>query len=157
MTAEKKVPFAVPGDDDSPSKMDVGAFIASHVKSCDEDLDESSLSTSTSDSASDTSPSSRLSPPTPKTAALWRICTGLMAQEFSKGGVQGVDTTKPSNITAHGPGYIDGDGALDDVVVVGVVVVFPKKIFCDFHQIFFLKKEIKILANTSASDPYFSR
>lgn len=85
--------------------MDVGAFVAAHLQPVDEDLD------------------SRLSPATPKTKALWRVCTSLLEKEYNSGGVLAVDTTKPSNITAFSPGYIDGDGSLDDVVVVGCVPV----------------------------------
>lgn len=89
--------------------MDVAAFIAANVRPTDEDLDLP---------ASPESESPRLSPPTAKTRALWAQCTALLRQEYDKGGVLAVDTSRMSNITSHAPGYIDGDGTLDNVVVV---------------------------------------
>ena len=83
------------------TKMDVGAFIAANVVPVDDDMD------------------SRLCAPTAKTKALWDVCVSLLEREYNSGGCLAVDTSKPSHITSHGPGYIDGDGkTLDDVVVV---------------------------------------
>ena len=82
--------------------MDVRAFIAANVVPVDDDMD------------------SRLCGPTAKTKALWDVCVSLLQEEYNRGGCLAVDTCKPSHITSHAPGYIDGDGkTLDDVVVVG--------------------------------------
>jgi formate C-acetyltransferase len=47
--------------------------------------------------------------PTPKTVKLWDYCMDLRDIERKKGGVFDIDTTKPTTITSHGPGYIKKD------------------------------------------------
>jgi len=47
-----------------------------------------------------------LAPPTPATVALWEQVKALMAEEREKG-VLAADTTVPSGITSHAPGYLN--------------------------------------------------
>ncbi|MFC6334753.1 formate C-acetyltransferase [Paenibacillus septentrionalis] len=48
-----------------------------------------------------------LAPATQATAALWEHISRLSREERERGGVWDVDTTKPSTIISHAPGYID--------------------------------------------------
>lgn len=48
-----------------------------------------------------------LTPPTPRTLALWEKVTALMQEERARGGVYDIDNTRISTITSHAPGYID--------------------------------------------------
>jgi len=48
-----------------------------------------------------------LAPPTARTLALWQEVLGLMKEETAKGGTLDMDTSVPSTITSHAPGYID--------------------------------------------------
>jgi len=50
-----------------------------------------------------------LTPPTPRTLALWEKVTALMKEERDRGGVYDIDNTRISTITSHAPGYIDRD------------------------------------------------
>lgn len=50
-----------------------------------------------------------LTPPTPRTLALWEKVTALMKEERARGGVYDIDNTRISTITSHAPGYIDRD------------------------------------------------
>jgi len=47
--------------------------------------------------------------PTPRTTQLWDTCLDLRHIERKKDGVFDIDTTKPTTITSHGPGYIQKD------------------------------------------------
>ncbi|MGE5404531.1 MAG: formate C-acetyltransferase [Candidatus Saccharibacteria bacterium] len=47
--------------------------------------------------------------PTRKTADLWEKVKGLLWEEHMRGGVYSIDPHTVSTITAHQPGYIDGD------------------------------------------------
>jgi formate C-acetyltransferase len=72
------------------SKVDVGDFIYhNYTPYCG---DESFLST-----------------PTERTKLLWKKVVRLLQKERVAGGVLGIDTERPSSITAHGPGYLDKD------------------------------------------------
>jgi formate C-acetyltransferase len=59
--------------------------------------------------------------PTERTTQLWDQCLDLRAIERKKGGVFDIDTTKPTTITSHGPGYIRKD--LE--VIFGLQTEFP--------------------------------
>ena len=56
-----------------------------------------------------------LAGPTERTTGLWAALTELFPTERERG-VLDVDSTTPSSITAHGPGYIDRDAE----IVVGL-------------------------------------
>ena len=58
---------------------------------------------------------------TTKTTQLWDQCLDLRAIERKKGGVFDIDTTKPTTITSHGPGYIKKD--LE--IIFGLQTEFP--------------------------------
>jgi len=45
--------------------------------------------------------------PTAKTKKVWAKAKTLLNREFKKNGLLGVDTKTASNITSHGPGYLD--------------------------------------------------
>ncbi len=49
-----------------------------------------------------------LAGPSPRTTQLWQRVTQLMLQEREKG-ILDVDTSVPTSLTAHAPGYIDAD------------------------------------------------
>lgn len=57
-----------------------------------------------------------LTTPSQKTLKLWSIVKDLLKQETASGGVLDVDTSRPSGIESHGPGYI----AKDLEVIVGL-------------------------------------
>ncbi len=57
-----------------------------------------------------------LAAPTDDTLALWDACRDLLERERSSGGTLDVDVDTISTITAHGPGYLSPDGALERVV-----------------------------------------
>ena len=82
--------------------IDVASFITANVTPCDDDLDTEYP---------------KLAPPTDKTTELWRRCESLLEEERRRGGVLSVDPKTPAKATSHPPAYIDGTGALDDVVV----------------------------------------
>ena len=48
-----------------------------------------------------------LKEPTKKTLKVWKKIKKLLKKEFKRKGVYGVDTSKVSTITSHGPGFID--------------------------------------------------
>lgn len=48
-----------------------------------------------------------LTGPTKNTQKVWNTTKKLLHKEFKKGGLFGIDVTKVSTITSHGPGYID--------------------------------------------------
>ena len=50
-----------------------------------------------------------LTPPTPRTRALWDKVRALMDVERARGGVYDIDNTLISTIISHAPGYIDRD------------------------------------------------
>jgi len=47
-----------------------------------------------------------LAGPTKNTLNVWNVTKKLLKKEFDKKGLLGIDTTKASTITSHGPGYI---------------------------------------------------
>ncbi|GAA3560002.1 formate C-acetyltransferase [Nonomuraea rosea] len=63
-----------------------------------------------------------LAGPTERTRAVWATMTGLFPEERRRG-ILDVDTTTPSTITAHAPGYIDRDREL----IVGLQTDAPLK------------------------------
>ncbi|MFH1225143.1 MAG: formate C-acetyltransferase [Candidatus Diapherotrites archaeon] len=42
-----------------------------------------------------------------RTKELWGRCLGLLKEEAEKGGVLGIDCSKPSTVNSHAPGYIE--------------------------------------------------
>lgn len=64
-----------------------------------------------------------LTPPTPRTQALWEKTKQLLGKEREAGGVYDIDTDTISTITSHQPGYIDKDNE----VIVGLQTDEPLK------------------------------
>src|SRR5690606_8676580 len=63
---------------------------------------------------------------TPATNKLWEHISRLSREERERGGVWDVDTTTPSTITAHGPGYIDKE--LEKIVGVQTDAPFKRSV-----------------------------
>ena len=63
-----------------------------------------------------------LSGPTERTLGIWEKVSGLMKEERKKG-VLDADTSTPSSITSHAPGYIDKDNE----IIVGLQTDAPLK------------------------------
>lgn len=67
-----------------------------------------------------------LAPATGATSELWAHISRLSREERERGGVWDVDTTKPSTIISHAPGYIDQ--ALEKIVGVQTDAPFKRSI-----------------------------
>lgn len=67
-----------------------------------------------------------LAPATGATDKLWAHISTLSREERERGGVWDVDTTKPSTITSHAPGYIDQ--SLEKIVGVQTDAPFKRSI-----------------------------
>jgi formate C-acetyltransferase len=61
--------------------------------------------------------------PSPRTAKLWQRCLELMQEEFNRGGVLDIDTSRAAKITSHQPGYIDKENE----VIFGLQTDAPLK------------------------------
>ncbi|RXZ81361.1 formate C-acetyltransferase [Paenibacillaceae bacterium] len=67
-----------------------------------------------------------LAGPTEATGKLWSIVSDLTRQERERGGVLDIDTTQPSTIVSHGPGYLDEQ--LEQIVGVQTDAPFRRSI-----------------------------